>query len=464
MIRKATLIVICSIMWSVGVEGQDILGLNAQLQRDRIGLVDEFFGRFNGEHTHPSIPASVKDSRKQNLMMLFNLGMFKSKSDPYMAEAAEMMDSVIANDIKLHYADTTWLALAHCVGKLEGKTVKFDITLKVQHRKEDMYKWVISKVEGDFFDISAKNKNEMIMFYPDDHETRFMSIGRMTEEQPYNVERFLGKDVSYDMTSVFAYLVYNKKLSVDYVEDLEFVFRQIPGYVFHLRYFDRDKNNAGWLISQFYKIGNENVKQTLKDKQNLSSQYNREDTLKEDERLLGVNERPIAQTHNLEKSFNYRLNERLEQLQDYVSFIQHYKLLNKNGDMKNLYLKRMERLFVPNSVVKARKAISGDVTTLSVWQFGEKMWDSTLTLLHLDSINVPIWDDVINSLDESVTECALPSGVKRFKKDDLLNGIIGELSNQTLAAYKVNTEDGVEWIPLLGDLTVVIKDQDENGY
>jgi len=453
-LRNSALFILFLFVWSNNTIAQqeNIMGLNNYLQRNRIGLVDEFFERFNGEKTHPYISSSLKDSRKKNLMMLFNLGLFQSETDPYMEEASEMMDYVIANDIKIHYPDTAWVALAHCVGLLEGKTVKFDITLKVQHRKEDMYKWVLSKVEGNFFDISAKNQNDLIMFYPDDHETFFMSIGRMTEEQPHNVERFLGKDVKYDMTSVFAYLVYNKKLIVKYVEDLEFVFFQIPGYIFHLKYFDRDKTNAGWLISKFYKTKCDYLLQKPEAKWIENNMYNN-DTLrprKKEQKVVGDS---LSRIQSKKLKFNYRLYEHLSQLKDYISYIQQYDSLN----LKSLYIKeKLENLFSPKATVKVKKKSDGECMDLSLSQFTEMLYDRTITIHSIDSICIPVWDDIINSLDESVTVCELPSCVKCIKSSKLSDSIVEKSCNQTLTAYKVLTEEGDEWIPKFGNLIVTI--------
>ena len=232
---------------------QDFNGLNTYLQRTRVGLVDEFIDRFNAKETHPDIPLSTPDSKKKNLLMLFDIYMFKSTKDPRYKEAQQMIDEIINKKIKINYSDETWTALAHCQGVVGGKNVKFDIYLTVEKRGKDMYKWVISNVKGSIFDVSPKNKTKNIMLYPDDHETNFISLHRMTTEQPGNVSRFMNNDFNYNATSVFVFLVYNGLLKINYVDDLEFIFTQVPGYTFHIRYFQREKNNAGWLISKFYK-------------------------------------------------------------------------------------------------------------------------------------------------------------------------------------------------------------------
>ena len=237
----------------ISTYGQGISELDVYMQKVRVGLVDEFLDRFNGKEVHPDIPITNDDARKKNLLMLLDLSQFSSKSDLRFKEASEMMDVVIKDSVHVNFSDTTWAAVAHCKGTLEGKAVRFDLYLTVQHRTGNMYKWVISKADGDLFNIKPRNESDKIMLHPDDHETNFMSLRRMTSEQPFNVRNFMSKKFDYDVTSVFTYLVYSKKLKIDYVDDLEFIFTQIPGYIFHVRYFEREKNNAGWLISNFYK-------------------------------------------------------------------------------------------------------------------------------------------------------------------------------------------------------------------
>ena len=54
------------------------------------------------------------------------------------------------------------------------------------------------------------------MLSPDDHETNFISLSRMTQEQPYNIKIFMSKEHEYDETSVFMYLVRTKRLKINF--------------------------------------------------------------------------------------------------------------------------------------------------------------------------------------------------------------------------------------------------------
>lgn len=228
--------------------------LNTELYDSRIKLVDEFFDRFNGKEGHPDISRKDKDYRKKNLMFVFNGRMFKSKEDAKFKELQNFINTVIEKNISINYSDTTWFAKAVCHGKLKGKEVDFTLYLNVEHRKEDMYKWVIAKAEGDVFKLKPSLKSEKIMLMPDDHETNFMSLHRITTEKDDLISCYMQKDYPLDETSVFLSDVYNGLLDIDYVKDLQFIFYQVPNYVFRIKFIERETNNTGWLITDFDKV------------------------------------------------------------------------------------------------------------------------------------------------------------------------------------------------------------------
>lgn len=228
--------------------------LNAELYDSRIKLVDEFFDRFNGKEGHPDISRKDKDYRKKNLMFVFNGRMFKSKEDAKFKELQNFINTVIEKNISINYSDTTWFAKAVCHGKLKGKEVDFTLFLNVEHRKEDMYKWVIAKAEGDVFKLKPSLKSEKKMLMPDDHETNFMSLHRITTEKDDLISCYMQKDYPLDETSVFLSDVYNGLLDIDYVKDLQFIFYQVPNYVFRIKFIERETNNTGWLITDFDKV------------------------------------------------------------------------------------------------------------------------------------------------------------------------------------------------------------------
>ena len=440
----------------ISTYGQGISELDVYMQKVRVGLVDEFLDRFNGKEVHPDIPITNDDARKKNLLMLLDLSQFSSKSDLRFKEASEMMDVVIKDSVHVNFSDTTWAAVAHCKGTLEGKAVRFDLYLTVQHRTGNMYKWVISKADGDLFNIKPRNESDKIMLHPDDHETNFMSLRRMTSEQPFNVRNFMSKKFDYDVTSVFTYLVYSKKLKIDYVDDLEFIFTQIPGYIFHVRYFEREKNNAGWLISNFYKSSQENTNaflgmihaQTLGDNATASVE-NRSEVEARDT----VADKDTLTTFDYKEMFMKRRYEKIGQLSDYINFMQSKDTIRS----QSVYQNKMIALFADSSKVRLCYSKKSKNCVVSVPEFCKMIINKSIKVVEIDSLCVPNWDDKINSLTLEINRVELSSSNYPFKQLKESNNLAVSNYGQILFAYKEETEDGVEWIPVFGDIVVKVK-------
>ena len=225
-------------IWKTEISSQ-ILEPPTYIQKAKIGLVDEFIKRFNGQEYHPDVSLSKFSHRRDNLLYLFNASKSIEKKDSVLNEIVSFIDVILQDSTPLKYSDQNWFGVATCKGVLFGKTVTFDLYLSVQRRGDDMYKWVIAKADGRCFDIDPKNKSEKIMLSPDSHETKFISLRRMTLEQPFNVSLFMTNEFCYDQTSAFAYLVKTGQLKIDHVDNLEFVFTQVPGYLFYIKYFEK---------------------------------------------------------------------------------------------------------------------------------------------------------------------------------------------------------------------------------
>ena len=417
------------------------------IQQARVGLVDEFIKRFNGDKSHPDISSENSSSQASNLLYLFEVSQTAVNKDSIFDAAREMIDTIIANSVKLSFSDSSWIAMAKCKGELDGEQVLFNVYLNVEHRKEDMYKWVISKVDGDCFDTSSRDSSTNIMFYPDDHETKFMSLGRMTKEQPFNVLRFTSKWFQYDKTSAFIYLVQSNKLKISYVDELEFVFTQIPGYVFSIKYFERESSKSGWLIHKFERMSSKAKLDFLKSFNIASS----ENDIPKEMCILNNDSVSFIAT-NQEDLFNLRISERMILLKDYVSLLK----TTDNQVEVAYFRKKLLELFDANSYVYISDGNSGYTNKISISKFLKKISPKTSDTIIIDKIVLPQWDD---KLKETI-------GLK-FNKDSLKSIIVSikefikplksEISSQILVTYKEKTEDGIEWIPYFGNIYVTLK-------
>ncbi len=261
---KSFLTLILIIVGFSSLQAQTFLNmLNREAYMTRVKLVDEFIERFNGDEIRPDLTADIEELKKTNLLLLFDNKLLKSKTDTMFAKAGEMVDTILSSNTKLDYSDSNWVAKAMCHGKFKGKAVEFVMYLTVEQRAEDMFKWVIAKVDGDIFKLIPSVKSGKIMISPDAHETNFMQLRRITSEKDDYIINYGLKSFEVDQNSVFFSYVYNGWLDIDYVTDLEFIFFQVPGYRFSITHLDRESLNAGWLITSFDKYSEEEKKEFL---------------------------------------------------------------------------------------------------------------------------------------------------------------------------------------------------------
>ena len=227
--------------------------INEEQERARISLVDEFMKRFNGLQDRLDITKDVEDYETKRFLALFNGKQFKSVNDSTLKAAFEFIDVIQKDSTHINYTDTTWIAKVDCHGLLKKKDVTFTLYMSVENRKDDMYKWVINKAEGEIFRLLPGPISNDVFISPDAHETKFMGLKHITTGKDDYVSRYLKRDIKIDLTSVFLSYVYNGLLEIDYIKDVEFIFFQVPNYIFSVKEFNRESFNDGWLISSFQK-------------------------------------------------------------------------------------------------------------------------------------------------------------------------------------------------------------------
>lgn len=448
-----TFVCIADSAYSQGLLG----GEHPDIQKARVGLVDEFIKRFNGDSSHPNISPQDTSYRKSNILYLIEPSHNIGNKDSLYNEAIKFVEVIINSAVRLNYSDRTWIAHATCKGLLDGKKVTFDVYLNVECRMEDMYKWVISSVDGECFDTTPRDINGNIMLYPDDHETKFISLGRMTKEQPFNVARFMSKGFEYNATSAFLYLVKSNKLKIDYVEELEFIFTQIPGYIFSIRYFERKSSKLGWLINRFEPISTEEKTKFLQkiniDCDDLSSEIEKESvetTMPSNEKRISKEDSITCSTINdVEKLFLLRIAERKVLVRDFLSLI---KESDKKGKIK-YYHRKLINLFDENSYVYLYCPSKDETTKMSIDDFIKNISSHKLEVASIDKIAVPIWDSTLIKADEC-NETKLTTKIESFV-DNQSNK--PEETEQLVTIRKEITEDGIEWMPFFGSLFVTIK-------
>ncbi|MDE6094598.1 MAG: hypothetical protein K2G52_00235, partial [Muribaculaceae bacterium] len=237
--------------------------LNSDLYHGRVKLVSEFMQRFNGEEKNPYIAPEFTDVEKINLCQLFDIESIIKNRPEVEPKAFQFIDSVIQNNVKIHYSDAEWYAKVKCTGAFKGKEVTFQMYLTVEPRGEDMYKWVIADVDGKIFNLSPSRESDKIMLLPNEHESNFMRLNSITSEKDDYITLYTSKCQNVNRLTVFNTLVYYGYLNIDYVTDIEYTFLQVPGYTFTIKEYERESTNSGWLIKDWNEISNVEKESTL---------------------------------------------------------------------------------------------------------------------------------------------------------------------------------------------------------
>ncbi len=251
--RKLRVISLLSVLLLSGPFGwgQNILGgeLDGIFYKSRVALVDEFMELFNFAELREVDDTSSLDGKRLHLLNLFNKERFHSARDTAFIQAMEFVDRILEDSVRLSIADSCWYARARCVCKFDDREVPLDLILRIQEWEPELYSWIISEVEGDLLSLAPPVYSHRYSIDPVEHDIRFMALNRVTSSDRKAILNYAPAGWKPDETSVFFGLVYAGVLTVEYVDQLEFVYGQVPGFVFTIRYFERDETtNSGWLI------------------------------------------------------------------------------------------------------------------------------------------------------------------------------------------------------------------------
>ncbi len=227
-----------------------------ELFRSRVKLVEGFMRRFNGAEILHTIDTTKAGYQQKNILSLFDAQMFGTRDDKdsVFKLARKFADDVLRSKVKLNNTDTNWVAIAPCHGKLKGKPVDFVLVLNTEKYTKDAYRWVIAKAQGEIFKLTPSVTSIDLLISPLAHEVNFMELGRITTQKDDWILNYKQQQYDLDQTAVFFTYVNAGLLDIENVQGLQFVFFQMPGWVFTIQEFDRREMNSGWLITSFSKM------------------------------------------------------------------------------------------------------------------------------------------------------------------------------------------------------------------
>jgi hypothetical protein len=250
--KHSCLILLASLLICFGTKSQN--NVDKTFEKEfamSVKGMSEFMARFNGDEVHPMLTNKVTNLRIKELASLCEYHIILLDNKDNILKFNEFADSIINNNVKLAYTDTTWFAEAYCKVKFKGAENHITLFLRTERREGNMFKWVLVAAKGDLLGLNKPQKPLTIS--PTSNELYFMDISGLFQNNAKNASAYAFRSYRPDGLSAFFSLVHAGVLRIDYVEKLTYHLLQVPGYVFHVNRYDRGGNNSGWLISSFTK-------------------------------------------------------------------------------------------------------------------------------------------------------------------------------------------------------------------
>ena len=133
---------------------------------------------------------------------------------------------------------------------------------------------------------------------------------------------------------------------------------------------------------------------------------------------------------------------------DYMSILQSVD----NKDDIAYYQRKLLNLYAPNSYAHVRNTDNGNTKKMSIIELFENVSKHKYKTISVEAITVPVWDSYLieNSTSNKVQ---LKTIIEQINVNDSVS--LNE-SNQIIEARQELTEDGKEWIPLLGNVYISV--------
>jgi hypothetical protein len=225
----------------------------------RVKQFNEFADRFNLKSDFNGNPADsvfrAKMPREKMIPLLFDLGDTEAsinKSSSKRKDIVRMRNDFITNVCRekliLNKYSPGIIAEARSRVLIDDKPYTIRVFLNQEIVGDDMVKWVILTVKGEFFNFFKPDSTMIRFISPTSNETDFINLKRALEDSDY-LHYYASKDFKPDYLTLFFYLIRSGQVKFEYVEEVVYHIIDIPGWYFQVKEFNRNNLNSGWLIS-----------------------------------------------------------------------------------------------------------------------------------------------------------------------------------------------------------------------
>ena len=233
--------------------------------------VNQFFRRFNGEEDATGKRLYKTDPRyrgvklrKKYLNILFDLSSPLIPNDTKEVFILELTNK--KNPIYLDFHANSWFAEVSSVFTYKGQNISMILYFKLEQERQG-YKWVLSNVYCGLFEryfnhVGESNSGDHFL-HPMSHELDFMNLRKVFKD-PKNIGFYLEKDYRPDQMALFLKEFQEGNLKFVSSNHVKFHFFQIPQWYFEVTYFNRNRNNSGWLISNLVRVKEKEKKEIIR--------------------------------------------------------------------------------------------------------------------------------------------------------------------------------------------------------
>ena len=222
--------------------------------------IDEFIDLFNADSSYfaENISEGIEYSisRHDIIENLFDLSdprldSGNSNFKTYNQLKKVFVSHITAKEIEIR-KDTNLWAFINCNFLYHSHEIPVLLLLKYTYDGDDDWRWTISKVNSEAFDISHKT---IISEYIPPHSDNldFFNLNKFINVD-INTSNLTSPNFQYNELSVFLFLIESGQLIFKQSKQMVYVYYGISEWTLHLNEYNRPGYNTGWLISDIKQV------------------------------------------------------------------------------------------------------------------------------------------------------------------------------------------------------------------
>lgn len=237
--------------------GNDMLVDEAVLAA-RTKQLGQFIRRFNSEEGVDGVKYFTTNPKYHNTeeRRRFLPYLFDDKNERLTTELRnDFISDITASGREklIDFHGDMWFAEVAAHFKYYGEDVEMLLFMRLVPEDKGS-KWIIANTHFEQFNSLFKTQADPSAFmHPLSHETAFMNLKTVFENKQ-KVQLYAAKDFEPSYNTLLFYEIKKGNLKFEYVSNVKFHFLQLDGWYFELTDFNRTGSNAGWLISNLYRV------------------------------------------------------------------------------------------------------------------------------------------------------------------------------------------------------------------